>query len=192
MLLRRSRLLQTILVVSLTANFALLGTSEVALPALAHARFGAGGYGAVLTCIAVASIAGALVVGRVSDRLRPGYLIAGSFIVAGAAIAAAPFLGGLPGLAAGMAVFGLGLGFDNVVSVTVIQRWAPPAMLGRVWGLLLLAGAASFPVSTFVAGLLTRHLGPTAVFPISGALLALAMAFGLSQREFRAFGTDQA
>jgi MFS family permease len=191
-LLRRSRLLQIILVVSLTANFALLGTSEVALPALAHARFGADGYGAVLTCMAVASIAGALVVGRVGDRLRPGYLIAGAFIVAAAAIAAAPFLGGLPGLAGAMAVFGLGIGFDNVVSVTVIQRWAPPAMLGRVWGLLLLASAASFPVSTFVAGLLTRHLGPTAVFPVTGALLALAMGLGLSQREFRDFGTDQA
>jgi MFS family permease len=55
-LLRRSRLLQTILVVAVVANFALLGTSEVALPALAHARFGAGGYGAVLACVAVAPV----------------------------------------------------------------------------------------------------------------------------------------
>jgi MFS family permease len=186
---RRSGLLQIILVVSLTANFALIGTSEVALPALAHARFGADGYGAVLTCVAVASILGALIVGRVGDRSRPAWLIAGAFIVAAVAIAAAPFLGGLPGLAAGMAGFGLAIGFDNVVSVTVIQRWAPPALLGRVWGLLLLASAGSFPVSTFVAGLLTRHLGPTPVFPITGALLALSMAYGLTQREFRDFGT---
>jgi MFS family permease len=189
-LLRQSRLLQIILVVSLTANFALIGTSEVALPALAHARFGADGYGAVLTCVAVASILGALIVGRVGDRFRPAWLIAGAFILAAVAIAAAPFLGGLPGVAAGMAVFGLAIGFDNVVSVTVIQRWAPPALLGRVWGLLLLASAGSFPVSTFVAGLLTRHLGPTPVFPITGALLALSMAYGLTQREFRDFGTE--
>jgi MFS family permease len=189
-LLRQSRLLQIILVVSLTANFALFGTTEVALPALAHAHFGADGYGAVLTCVAVASLLGALIVGWVGDRFRPAWLIAGAFIVAAAAIAAAPFLGGLPGLAGCMAVFGLAIGFDNVVSVTVIQRWAPPALLGRVWGLLLLCSAGSFPVSTFVAGLLTRHLGPTAVFPITGALLALAMAYGLTQREFRAFGTE--
>ena len=188
-LLRQSRILQIILVVSLTANFALIGTSEVALPALAHARFGADGYGAVLTCVAVASILGALIVGRVGDRFRPAWLICGAFILAAAGIASAPFLGGLPGVAAGMAVFGLAIGFDNVVSVTVIQRWAPPALLGRVWGLLLLASAASFPVSTFVAGLLTRHLGPTPVFPITGALLALSMAYGLTQREFRDFGT---
>ena len=96
-------------------------------------------------------------------------LIAGSFLAAAAGIAAAPFLGGLPGVAGGMAVFGLAIGFDNVVSVTLIQRWAPPAMLGRVWGLLILASTGSFPVSTFIAGLLTRHLGPTPVFPIAGA-----------------------
>jgi MFS family permease len=188
-LLRQSRVLQIVLVVVLSANFALVGTTEVALPALAHARFGADGYGAVLTCVAVASILGALVVGRVGDRFRPAMLIAVAFVVAAAAIAAAPFIGGLPGLAAGMAVFGLGIGFDNVVSVTLIQRWAPPAMLGRVWGLLMLASVGSFPVATFVAGLLVRHLGPTPIFPISGGLLALSMGYGLTQREFRDFGT---
>ena len=188
-LLRRSRVLQIILVVVLSANFALVGTTEVALPALAHARFGADGYGAVLTCVAVAALAGALVVGRLGERFRPVTLIAGSLVVGAAAIAAAPFIGGLPGVAAGMAVFGIATGFDNVVSVTLIQRWAPPAMLGRVWGLLTLASVGSFPAATFIAGLLARHLGPTPIFPISGALLALAMAYGLTQREFRDFGT---
>lgn len=54
---------------------------------------------------------------------------------------------------------------------------------------MTLAAVGSFPVATFVAGLLVRHLGPTAIFPVSGALLALSIAFGLSQREFRDFGT---
>jgi MFS family permease len=188
-LLRQARILQIILVVSLAANFALIGSTEVALPALAHARFGADGYGAVLTCVAVASLAGALIVGKLGGRFRPATLIAGSVLAGAAGIAAAPFIGGLPGLAAGMAILGLSLGFDNVLSVTVIQRWAPPALLGRVWGLLLLCGAGSFPVSSFIAGQLTRHLGPAPVFPIAGALLAIAMAYGLTQREFRDFGT---
>src|SRR6202020_1726761 len=170
--------LQIILVVSVTANLAITGTTEVALPALAHARFGADGYGAVLACFAVTSIAGALLVARFGDRYRPALLIAGSFLAAAAGIAAAPFLGGLPGVAAGMAVFGLAIGVDQVVSVTLIQRWAPPAMLGRVWGLLILATTAAFPLATFAAGLLTGHLGPTPVFPIAGALLALAILYG--------------
>jgi MFS family permease len=41
-LLRRARLLQVIVVLSVAANFAYAGTFAVALPALAHARFGAG------------------------------------------------------------------------------------------------------------------------------------------------------
>jgi hypothetical protein len=52
------------------------------------------------------------------------------------------------------------------------------------------ATVGSFPVATFVAGLLVRHLGPTPIFPISGALLALSMAYGLTQREFRDFGIE--
>jgi hypothetical protein len=51
----------------------------------------------------------------------------------------------------------------------------------------MLASMGSFPVATFVAGLLVRHLGPT---PISGVLLALSMGYGLTQREFRDFGVE--
>jgi hypothetical protein len=50
----------------------------------------------------------------------------GRRVVAGAA---APFLGGLPGVAAGLAVFGIATGFDNVVSVTLIRR-RPPCSAG--------------------------------------------------------------
>jgi MFS family permease len=188
-LLRQARILQIILVVSVTANFALTGTTEVALPSLAHARFGADGYGAVLTCLAVGSLAGTLVVARVGRRIRPAVLLAGAFFVAAVAIALAPFLGGLPGLAGAILVFGVALGIDNVLSITVLQQWAPPAMLGRVMGLIMVAAAASFPLSTALAGLLTRHLGPAPLFPLTGALIGAAILGALSQREFRAFGT---
>jgi MFS family permease len=191
-LLRRSPLLPVILVVSVTANFAVGGTTEVALPALAHARFGAGGYGAVLASFAAAGIIGALLMARIGDRYRPAVLLTVSFLVGAAGLAAAPYLGGLPGLAAGLAVFGLAVGLSNVVSVTLIQRWAPPAMLGRVWGLLVLASTGSFPVSTFAGGLLTRHLGPSPVFLVAGVLLAASIVYGVSRREFRDFGAGRA
>lgn len=187
-LLRRARVLQVILGVSVTANFALTGTTEVALPALAHARFGAGGYGAVLTCMAVGSLAGTVIIVRVAGRARPATLLSAAFLLGAVAIAVAPFAGGLAGVAGAMLVFGVSLGFDNVLSVTLIQRWAPPGMLGRVMGVLILAGAGTFPLSAALAGLLARHLGPAPVFPIAGALLAVAILAGLTQREFRDFG----
>lgn len=65
----------------------------------------------------------------------------------------------------------------------------PGGALTDRFGLMTLAAVGSFPVATFVAGLLVRHLGPTPNFPVSGQLLALSMAYGLTQREFRDFGT---
>jgi MFS family permease len=190
-LLRRDRFLRIALVVSVTANFAVTGITEVTLPVLAHARYGAAGFGAVLACIAVMSIIGAIVVAWGGDRFARAALIAAGFQVAAVAIAVAPFLGGLPGLAAGLSVFGLALGFDNAVWGTLIQRWAPPELLGRVWGVLMLAPTVSFPLSTLIAGVLTRHLGPIALFPFAGALLALSYLYGLSHREFRELGKPQ-
>jgi MFS family permease len=187
-LLRRDRTLRVVLVVSIAANFALTGTTEVALPALAHARYGAVGYGSVLACVAVTSIAGAIVVARAGDRFARATVIGAAFQVGAVAIAVAPFLGGLPGLATGMAVFGLALGVDNAIWGTLIQRWAPPELLGRVWGVLMLAPVCSFPVSTLIAGILTRQAGPSLVFPVTGALLVAAYLFGLSHREFRELG----
>jgi MFS family permease len=188
MLLRQARILQIILAVSVTANFALIGTTEVALPSLAHARFGADGYGAVLTCVAAGSLAGTLIAARVGRRTRPAAILGVALFLAAVAIALAPFIGGLPGLAGAMSIFGVALGIDNVLAITMLQQWAPAAMLGRVMGLIMLASAGAFPLSTAVAGLLTRHLGPTPVFPIAGILLAAAMLGGLTQREFREFG----
>ena len=92
-------------------------------------------------------------------------------LIAAVALALVPFRGGLPGAAAAMLVFGVALGFDGVLSITLLQEWAPEGMLGRVMGVTLLAGTVSFP--------------------IAGALLAAAMLGGLSQREFRSFGVGQ-
>ncbi len=83
MLLRRDRFLRVVLVVPVTANFAVTGITEMALPVLTHARYGAAGFG---------------------------------------------------------------------------------------------------------AGVLTRHLGPSAVLPCAGGLLALSYLYGLSHREFRELG----
>jgi MFS family permease len=187
-LLLRARLLQVIFMVSVTANFALTGTTEVALPALAHDRFGADGYGVLLACVAVGSLAGTALVTRIGRAVRPAVLIVAAFVTSAVGIALVPVFDDLPGVAAAMLIFGVACGFDSVLSITLLQEWAPDGMLGRVMALIMLASAVSFPLSTAAAGLLTRHLGPESVFPVAGVLLAAAMLGGMTQREFRAFG----
>src|SRR2546429_4213765 len=74
-LLRRSRAFQVILVVVIAANLAGGGMGEVALPALAHAKYGAAGYGALLACLPVGGIAGTPGAAR-PRNLRPPVLFA--------------------------------------------------------------------------------------------------------------------
>lgn len=187
-LLARERVLQLILAVLVGANFAVTASFEVALPVLSHARFGPSGYGAIMACFGAASVVGTLTAARAGGLSKPAVVSSSVFLIAALAVASVPATHGLPGAATAMCVFGLVAGFGNVIFVTLIQRWAPPAMIGRVMGVVMLGSLGSFPVATAIAGMLARHLGPSPVFVISGTLLALAILAGLTQGQFRAFG----
>ena len=193
-LVRRERLLQIMLVVVIVANLASDGALEVATPTLAHDRFGAIGYAAMMACLGAGSVAGNLAglrgpaVGRPSRRVRPAVRSALSFVLEGLAIMALPFLGGLPG--AGAAAFGLGLanGFGNVLLITLLQRWAPVPLLGRVMSLIMLAAWGMLPLSAGLAGALVHRYGPAPYFPVAGAIVIAAVLGALTQREFRDLG----
>ena len=186
--LKSSRVLQVILVVVIAANFAGGGMSDVALPSLAHARFGAAGYGALLACFAAGGVIGTLAAAR-TGRLRTP-VVFGSlvFLAEAGAIALTPYLGGEAGAAAMLFVTGAANGLGNVTVLTVLQKWTPPALLGRVMSAVMLCAFGSFPLSVAISGVLVRHIGPSLFFPFAGALLAVAILGGLTQREFREFG----
>jgi MFS family permease len=186
--LKRSRVLQVILVVVIAANLAGGGESEVALPSLAHARFGAAGYGALLACFAVGGVIGTLAAARTGGLRRPTVFASLVFLVSSVSIALTPYLGGEAGAAAMLFVTGATGGLGNVIVLTSLQKWAPPALLGRVMSALMLCAFGSFPLSVAVSGVLVRHIGPSLFFPIAGAVVAAAIAGGLTQREFREFG----
>jgi len=79
-------------------------------------------------------------------------------------------------------------GLGNITFLTVMQKWAPPALLGRLMSAIMLCAFGSFPLSVAIAGVLVRHLGPSLFFPVAGGLMAVAILSGLAQREFRDFG----
>jgi MFS family permease len=188
-LLRRSRLLQVIVVVVIAANLVFGGTFEVALPALAHARFGADGYGALIACLGAGAMIGTLAAARGGNADRPALVASGSFLVQALALALVPFLGGLPGAAAATFVLGACNGMGNVIFLTLVQRWAPPRLLGRVMSVIMLAGLGSFPLAVAVSGVLVHRLGPSPFFPVAAAAVAISIFAAMSQREFRDFGS---
>jgi predicted MFS family arabinose efflux permease len=191
-LLRHSRLLQVLIVVTVVANFTSAGTFEVALPALAHVRFGATGYGALVACFGGGAVIGTLAATRAGRLRRPAPVACVAFLVSAIGIALVPFLGGLPGAAAATLVLGAGTGFGNIVMITLLQQWAPAQLLGRIMGVVMLASMGTFPVSVALSGVLVRALGPTPFFPVAGAALAVAILGALTQREIRDFGTEAA
>jgi MFS family permease len=190
-LLKGSRVLQVILVVVIAANLAGGGMSEVALPSLAHARFGAAGYGALLACFAAGGVIGTLSATR-SGGLRAPVVFASAIFLAGSvAIALTPYLGGEAGAAAMLFVSGATNGLGNVMVLTVLQKWTPPALLGRVMSAVMLCAFGSFPLSVAIAGVLIRHIGASLFFPVAGGVVAVAILGGLTQREFREFGASK-
>ncbi len=104
-------------------------------------------------------------------------------------MAIVPYLGSTAAAGAALAVFGGLNGFGLVVVITTIQRWAPPEMLGRLMGLVLLASFATFPVSVAAAGIVVRDFGPAPFFPAAAIILVVAVLAGLTQRTWRRFGT---
>jgi predicted MFS family arabinose efflux permease len=190
-LLRRSRVLQVILVVVIAANLANGGMGEIAMPALAHAKYGAAGYGALLACLAAGGIAGTLAAARTGGLRAPALFASAMFLLESVFIALVPYLGGEAGAAALLCLTGVCNGLGNVTFLTVMQKWVSPGLLGRVMGMLMLCSFGTFPLSVAVSGVLVRHLGPVPFFPVAGALVAVAMLFGLTQREFRRFGAAE-
>jgi MFS family permease len=164
--LRTERVLQIILVVTFAANLGSGGMSEVALPALAHGPFhaGAAGYGALIAAFGGGALIGTIVAGQIRAFRRPA--VVGSIAFGGALN-----------------------GFGNILTITAFQRWAPPELLGRLMGVLLLCSFGIFPVSVALGGLVVHDFGPAPFFPVAAGILAIAVIAGLTQRPWRQFGS---
>jgi Major Facilitator Superfamily len=186
--IRQSRALQVILMVGIAANLASGGLAEVALPALAHKHWGAGGYGALLACVAAGAVIGTLAAARSGGLRNPAAVTSTAFIVQATAMSLVPFLGGEAGAAAALLVVGACSGLGNVLFFTMAQRSIPSAILGRVLSMIMLCTGGAFPLSVVVTGILIRHIGTTPFFPIAGVFLVVAVLGGNTQRAFRAFG----
>jgi predicted MFS family arabinose efflux permease len=187
-LLRNSRVLQILLIITVAANLALAGLTEVALPALSHQRFGASGFGVLLTCDAAGGIAGALAATRFGGLRRPAVVAAGAFMLAAIAMCFVPFAGGVPGAAVCMVALGGGVSFGNTIMLPRLQAWAPPELLGRVMSLVMLAAFGSAPLSFALTGLFVAHVSSAAFFPVVGIADAIVFLGGLAFPQWRNFG----
>jgi MFS family permease len=189
--LRRSRAMQIFIVVIIVSNLTGGGLQGVALPDLAHARYGAVGYGILLAILAVGGLVGTLLGGRSGELRRPTIVTALMFILSAVAMGVVPYLGGEAGAAVALFFFGGAGGLAQVIVFTAGQRWTPPHVLGRVMGLMMMCTFGTYPASVALTGILVHHIGSTLFFPIAGVVTAAAFLGGLTQKEYRDFGSVQ-
>jgi predicted MFS family arabinose efflux permease len=191
-MLRTERVLQISLLVTIAGNLGSGGSSEVALPALVHGPMhgGAGSYGALIAAFGAGALLGTLVAGQVRRARRPAVVGSLAFLGEALFLALVPYLGGLVPAGLAVAAYGMFNGFGNVVMITVFQRWAPPAFLGRLSGLLMLCSFGVFPISVALGAVVVHDLGPAPFFPLAAATLTIAILAGLSQRTWRQLGAS--
>ena len=94
----------------------------------------------------------------------------------------------LPATLAFMAVIGLALASSDTLFETMIQRYVPRTLLGRVTSVNFLLGSLFVPLSPLLAGTLVDLAGPAVTFVIAGfwaAGIALLLLFISPVRQLR-------
>lgn len=185
--------IRAMILVSLAANFLIVGPFEVGMPFVAYSRLpeGAAAFGLITAAFGGGSLVG-LVIASILPAPRPSRF--GTVLILPMAIAGAS-LAGLSAAhttiaAAGLtAVAGIALGFVNLLSMTWIQRRIPQAMMGRVMGLLITGSVGLVPVSMFLAGIAVQ-LNVDATLLGAGIGMALMALVALSTRSIRNLGLE--
>jgi MFS family permease len=112
--------------------------------------------------------------GALSDRVNRitilsvgfGFLVAADLVLA--------FTNGLAGVTAGVALWGLHMGFTQGLLVTLVADTAPPELRGTAYGMFNLLGGLSLLIASVLAGLLWERIGPQSTFLAGAVFTALA------------------
>ena len=114
--------------------------------------------------------------GALSDRVNRitllsigfGFLVAADLVLA--------FTNGLGGVAAGVALWGLHMGFTQGLLATLVADTAPPELRGTAYGMFNLLSGLSLLVASVLAGELWERIGPQSTFLAGAVFTALAFA----------------
>jgi len=180
--------LRWLLIIISLANMLFIGPLLVGVPTLASTRLaeGAAALGIILSAFGLGNIAGIVVAGslRKTPARAVGLAIVVLYLLSGAGFCAFALIQSTWSAVPIVLAIGAGNGFLGIALLTLIQRMAPAAMLGRMSGLLMLSIYGLQPISQSLAGAIAR-VGLDALFlAAGGGLIALGL-FAASRREIR-------
>jgi MFS family permease len=133
---------------------------------------------AVLVGMNVVYALSAYPAGVLSDRLnRKGLLAAGLVLLAGADLALA-LMPNLGGIAIGVALWGLHMGFTQGLFATLVADASPPELRGTAYGYFNLLTGLAMLAASVIAGALWDTYGAAGTF-FAGLVFALVALLGL-------------
>jgi hypothetical protein len=184
--------MRLIVLLSMAANFLIVGPFEVGIPAIAYNRLpeGAVAFGLMASGFGLGSLLGLAVAAMVKPRPAIfAFFALGPLVFAGTLTAAMSMVYALVPALVVTCLIGVCLGFGNLLALTWVQRRVPNALMGRVMSLLMIGSTGLVPVSMFVAGFLVE-VNLSALFIFGGLGMALLALIGLTSRSIRNMGLE--
>lgn len=114
-------------------------------------------------------------VGIVSDRTGPFRLLAMGMVLLVAADFVLAFSGGLPGIAAGVLLWGLHMGFTQGVLAALVAETVPAELRGTAFGMFNLVTGLALLAASVIAGALWDMLGAQWTFLAGAAFATLSL-----------------
>lgn len=152
---KTSKLIFTLMCVSMVLNFFIAGPGSLALPLIANDVLSGTALhlSALETSIALGMIGGAFLIGILNPRRKRGFIVLGQLFFLGIAMV---LLSLVTTLWQGIIVFaliGLGITAGDIPIKTMIQEKTDPQKIGRVMGLMSTASSGLIPLSFGVTSL---------------------------------------
>lgn len=182
-------IVRVMLITDALVNLGSTGLGRVALPALARGpmHLHASGYGALSAAMGAGLLLGTLIASGLPSARRPLLVYTLALLPTAPLIAALPYGGGLVATVVILIVAFILIAIGNLLLITGLQQWAPPQLLGRLTGVLMLASVGMMPISTLIAGFVIHLTGPRAYFPLDAATLTVAALAQLMAPSWRRF-----
>jgi len=185
--LRRTPFLATMFSLSIIANFGVTGMLEVAIPLLLKQLVGVEkgpqALGILVSVFGLGSILGIVAAGLANKVRHKAIVGVFLFMPIAGLMAWMPFVGSVYGLAGIFGVAGVLLGASNVLFITVMQRFIPMELMGRMMAFMLLGSSVGGPLSIFAYGAAATVVPQISwLFIGGGAIIAVVGVFALTKR----------
>ena len=169
-----------IVLISLILNFAVNGLIDVALPLFLKQQVGINAgpraFGIIIGGFGLGSVVGAIAAGMASKIRRKTLVAVAALIPPGVLIGLVPVVGNTYAIAGLFCAAGVFISIGNVLIITVVQKFVPLHMMGRMMSVLMLGSFVGTPLSLVAYGFAATIVPSVGALFVIGASLFVAAA----------------